>query len=1005
MNMKDIAAPKSPRSRMIYHEDPHSLHIGTLPDHAYFIPFAKGEDPFSAREKSSRLEMLNGQWEFRYYESIIDMEDDFIHAEMTDTIPVPSNWQLHGYGRPQYTNVVYPIPYDPPYVPDDIPVGVYGRSYDYTPDGMRRILTFEGVDSCIYLFINDSFAGYSQVSHHTSEFDITDMLNKGSNTITAAVLQWCDGTYLEDQDKIRLSGIFRDVYMLSRPEKRLDDLCVKTVLNGENAQLKITLTGISGEIELKDIDGNTIASGHADDGKEKCFDITSPHLWSAEIPYLYELTITAGDEVIGEKVGFRDIRIENGIALINGRKLKIRGVNRHDSYPDSGYYASEAQMRKDLELMKQHNVNAVRTSHYPNAPRFYQLCDEYGLYVIDEADVESHGCVNVANNLHWTWEGGYNGIALIAKDERFREAIIDREQLLVKRDRNRPCVIFWSLGNESGWGENFRAGAMTVKELDDTRPVHYESTHTLDNTPNDVLDMVSEMYPSPDSMRDFLKDENEKRPLVLCEYCHAMGNGPGDLEAYRDVFCSDDRFMGGLVWEWCDHTVPQDMTEDGRIKYGYGGDFGERHNDGNFCMDGLCYPDRTPHTGLKELKQVYRPVRVYPTDKAGVYKMKSFLLFADAGEMLDGHYEITADGDVISTGRFEFKLPPMGETEITVNADLPDGMVKDIHIRFIFTAKHAESWHEKEYEFCFDQLLIRKAQRTANKNNLAAPQCDVSPLSVTVTAGNKVIRVNRRTGLIDSITTGGKELLDKPIGFNFFRAPTDNDVMKNDWYNAHLHDYDTKIHSSKVCTADGKAVITIKLAFGWNMYQPFFDGEVKYIIDGSGRTEIYSNGKTSNKVDMLPRFGVRLFLPKSFDRADYYGFGPYESYSDKHQASWMGHFTAHIEDMHEDYIRPQENSSHFGCGYADIIGDGIRLRFTSADGDKPISFNAAVYTEEELANKRHNYELARSDSNVICIDGQMAGVGSNSCGPQLAEEHRIKLPEISMGIVMEIISE
>lgn len=423
------------------------------------------------------------------------------------------------------------------------------------------------------------------------------------------MLKWCDGTYLEDQDKIRLSGIFRDVYVVSRPEKRVNNYRIKTRLRGENALFEITVFSADAEVFLSDENGNAVASLAAKDGETACCEVASPKLWSPELPYLYRLEIITESEIIGERVGFREVTLRDGVIRFNGKPLKLRGVNRHDSYPDTGYCAGEEQMRRDLELMKRHNINAIRTSHYPNAPRFYQLCDEYGFYVIDEADVEAHGCVDVYNDFKWS--RGYNGIALLAGDERFREAILDRERLLVARDINRPCVIFRSLGNESGYGENFRLGAEYIKSADDTRLVHYESTHKLDDTPDDVLDMVSQMYPSPESMREFLKNEREKRPLVLCEYCHAMGNGPGDLEQYRDIFYSDDRFVGGLVWEWCDHSVPLGETADGRVKYGYGGDWGERHNDGNFCMDGLCYPDRTPHTGLLELKQVYRPLRVY----------------------------------------------------------------------------------------------------------------------------------------------------------------------------------------------------------------------------------------------------------------------------------------------------------------------------------------------------------------------------------------------------------
>ena len=1000
MNISRIAAEGSAKSRMIFHEDPSKLHIGTLPDHAYFIPFAKGQDPFASRESSSRLEMLNGEWDFKYYSSIIDLEEDFIHADLPDKIPVPSNWQLLGYDRAQYTNVVYPIPFDPPYVPDDIPLGVYRRKYNYTPDEMRRILTFEGVDSCIYLYVNNAFAGYSQVSHHTSEFDITDMLTEGENTITAAVLKWCDGTYLEDQDKIRLSGIFRDVYMLSRPENRLENFRIKAMPDADNssAAFEIELTGADAQITLSDRKGNILVKSLITAGEKHSFEISSPVLWSAEIPYLYDLTIETDNELIGEKVGFRDIRLDNGIVKLNGVPLKIRGVNRHDSYPDTGYYASEQQMRMDIELMKKHNVNAVRTSHYPNAPRFYQLCDEYGLYVIDEADCESHGCVDVYNDFKWSLENSYCGICLLAKDERFKEAILDRERLLVTRDINRPSVIFWSLGNESGYGENFREGAKLIKSLDDTRLVHYESTHKLDETSDDVLDMVSQMYPTPKSMLEYLENDKENRPLLLCEYCHAMGNGPGDLEEYRDVFYSSDRFIGGLVWEWCDHTVPQGKAPDGRIKYGYGGDFGERHNDGNFCMDGLCYPDRTPHTGLLEVKQVYRPVRVYKTDTEGKFIIKSFLAFENAGNILDGNYEITYDGGTAKTGSFSFSITPLGETDIEIDIpQIPHG--KTAYIRFIFTSKREEKWCPKGYEVCFDQLLLHEGEEPGKPLCSEMPVISEAPLSVTVTAGNIVYTLNKRTASFESVKANGREILSAPIRFNFFRAPTDNDTMKGDWYRAHLHDYDTKVYDVSAEADGGNAVIRVKQSFGWNMYQPFVTTETVYTISGNGSLNIRCNGVTSNKITFLPRFGIRLFMPKEFGTVDYFGYGPHESYADKHNSCYMGNFSSAVSDMHEDYIRPQENSSHFGCKNMTVHSEDISVRFTA---EKPFSFNASEYTQEELSSKRHNYELEKCPHNVICVDSMMAGVGSASCGPELNEKYRIPLPDIHLDITMDI---
>lgn len=989
MDISKISAPGSPKSRMIFHEDPQTLHVGTLPKHCYFIPFGNGQDPFSDRENSSQLELLDGEWDFRYYDSIIDLEDDFISLPAVRTIPVPSNWQLHGYDAPQYTNVCYPIPYDPPYVPDDIPVGIYRRSYEYSADGNDRILVFEGADSCIYLYVNGEFAGYSQISHCTSEFDITPFLHDGTNVITAAVLKWCDGTYLEDQDKFRLSGIFRDVYVLSRPEKRLENYIISTILSDDmkSAVLKFTPYGADARAELFAPDGALIGEFAAAAGETAELTVISCRPWSAEDPVLYSLRITSCGEVIGERVGFRKVSVENGVLRINDRPVKFKGVNRHDSYPDTGYYASVPQMRMDLELMKRHNINAVRTSHYPDSPLFYRLCDEYGLYVIDEADMESHGCVEVYNDLKWS--RGYDGIALLACDERFEKAITDRAEALVTRDINRPCVVFWSLGNESGWGRNMLAAAELVRSLDDTRLIHYESTYHLDDTPQNILDVVSGMYWDEKGMKGFLENKDEHRPLVLCEYCHAMGNGPGDAEDYHNIFYSDERFCGGFVWEWSDHACILGCTEDGRPKYGYGGDFGEKHNDGNFCMDALTYPDRTPHTGLLEIKQVYRPIRIARAQN-GNFIFSSTLEFVNAGDVLDCRYEITDINGIVSAGTVDYSVPPMGSTEVTINgAGISD---REAYIRFIFTAKRDTSFCKKGYELCFDQVTLcegTEQPRTAVCGDVTI--CD-EPLSVTVAAGKSVYHFSKRRSAFDSIRVDGQEILDRELSFNFFRAPVDNDVMKGDWYRLHLNDFTVKNYGVTVNKTDHGAEITLRQSFGWSIHQPFARMDATYLISADGSLDISCRAEMSDKVEFLPRFGIRMFLPERFRKIGYFGYGPYESYIDKHRASYIGRFSADISELHEDYIRPQENGSHFGCRYMTVSDGKITVKFTS---DSAFSFSASEYTEEELAQKRHNFELEKCGSCVVCVDGRMAGVGSNACGPALAEKYRLPLPYIS----------
>ena len=1002
MNLNKIAAPGSAKSKMIYHEDMEMLHIGTMDKHCYFIPFAPQEDSFANREQSGRLEMLNGDWKFRYFDSVIDLEDDFTRIDTDTTIPVPSNWQLRGYDIPQYTNVVYPITFEPPYVPDENPVGVYSREYDYKCDGMDRILVFEGVDSCMYLYVNDEFVGYSQVSHCTSEFDITPFLKRGSNKITVAVLKWCDGTYLEDQDKIRLSGIFRDVYVLSRPKKRITDYRISTTIDTKNdtAKLSFAATGADAHVTLYAPDGTVVKETDATEGETVEIAVADAKFWSAECPTLYKFKIETVEETIGEFVGFRKIAIDNGVVKVNDVPVKFRGVNRHDSYPDTGYYCTDEQMLNDLVLMKQHNINAIRTSHYPDSPKFYQLCDRMGFYVIDEGDMEAHGCVDVYNDFKWSANNGYNGIALIASDDRFKTAILDRSESLVKRDINRPCVLLWSLGNESGYGTNMKAAGELVKKLDSTRLLHYESIHHLDDTSNAILDVYSQMYTSTEDMQKYLENKDEKRPFMLCEYCHAMGNGPGDLEDYHMAFHSSERFCGGFIWEWCDHGVILGTTPDGKVKYGYGGDFGERHNDGNFCMDALVYPDRTPHTGLLETKQVYRPVRVVKGSGDYEFVFRSLLEHVKASDLLNCHYEVEYDGGKADGHDIEFELNPLGEYHINL-PELAEIADKDAYVRFVFTYKADTAFCKKGYEACFDQVRINDAHTTEKETAVptaSSVRVSEAPLEVTVTAGFVTYTFSKRLCKITSIKAAGKELLEKPMEFNFFRAPIDNDSPRGDWYRAHLNDYIIKGYDAEVSCDGTKATIKQKQSFGWSMYQPFATIDVVYTFSAEG-LDIHCDLEAGNKLTFLPRFGLRLFLPKEYDKVSYYGYGPYESYIDKHRADYLGNFEAKISDMHEDYIKPQENSSHYGCKHVTVSDGTTKVTFKHDEG---LSFNASEYTQEELSTKRHNYELEKSGYTVFCVDAYMAGVGSNSCGPQLKERYRVPLPKLSADFCMTI---
>lgn len=607
-----------------YFENPHILHENTMPDRAYYIPASgRMEDPVEKRESSDRFQLLDGKWQFKYYPSVYDMEDlfyenDFI-ADHFCEFPVPGTWQYQGYDQSQYINFRYPFAVNPPYVPVDNPCGAYIHEFQYVKDSTapKAFLNFEGVDSCFYVWLNGQYLGYSQVTHSTSEWDVTDYIKEGMNKLAVLVLKWCDGSYMEDQDKFRTSGIIRDVYLLKRPENVIYDYFVHTDLKG-NVKIDLSYLGnpSSVNVSIFDQDNSCIWQNQCEEKIQ--IRIKDPKLWSPEDPYLYTLVMETEGECITEYLGFREIIVKDKVVKINGQPIKFRGINRHDSDPVTGPVVNLNHIKRDLTMMKQHNFNAIRTSHYPNAPYFYQLCDRYGFYVICEADNESHGAfsryfkedMEVVGHCQWS--------EVLSDNPEWIEATVDRTQRMVERDKNRPSIVIWSMGNEGAYGCTFEEALAYTKRRDPSRLTHYESAYYKGRKRKydySNLDLYSRMYPSFDEMREYIEEKADK-PYILCEYCHAMGNGPGDFEDYYELIETYDSVCGAFVWEWCDHAVDKGVDPDtGKTMYAYGGDSGEKDHDNNFCMDGLVYPDRKPHTGLKEYKNVHRPVRVISWDQ------------------------------------------------------------------------------------------------------------------------------------------------------------------------------------------------------------------------------------------------------------------------------------------------------------------------------------------------------------------------------------------------------
>lgn len=1144
-----------------HYENLHILHENTMPDRNYYIPAGKAySTSLDARDHSDRVQFLNGTWKFRYYDSIYNLQDEFYSKGYDvsgfDDIPVPSVWQMHGYDYHQYTNVRYPFAFDPPYVPKDNPCGAYVTDFDYNQneDAPLAHLNFEGVDSCFYVWLNGRYVGYSQVSHSTSEFDITEFIRNGSNRLCVLVLKWCDGSYLEDQDKFRMSGIFRDVYILKRSEGAVYDYFIRTscddIKDPTEAKVNIDFTAFTGysrvedrfsskpetgvdkcadsnidiEVTILDADDNICSSGYvkheicaqgdantnADEGKTAAsssnitLSIDSPVLWNAEKPYLYTVIIRCAGEVITDRIGIREITIENKIVYINGMPIKFHGVNRHDSDPVTGFTISREQIIRDMSLMKQHNVNAIRTSHYPNVPYFYELCDEYGFYVIDEADIESHG----PSELFYSDNSWENKAARwnepIANNPEFCESILDRIRRCVIRDKNRASVVIWSMGNESAYGVTFEEALAWVKSYDSSRLTHYESAQYTDGKRKydySNLDLYSRMYPSISEMAEYIDGDGDK-PYILCEYCHAMGNGPGDLEDYFQFFDTHETTCGGFVWEWCDHAIYRGKAANGKAMYAYGGDNGETIHDGNFCMDGLVYPDRRPHTGLLEFKNINRPVRITGYDETnGVLTLHNYMDFTDIRDYLTMSYEVTCDGQIIASGNIDVpSVAPHGDRTISLRlitemqnliqnlsaingSDNSDSSISDdcssvaerfddkacindmiphrAFLRVIYKAAVGSAFVNEGDVLGFDEVelgspkqntdelmdktsALNKAQ-DLTEQDLTAQDTTSAPLHISesdtefvVSGSNFEYTFDRNTGNFAGIVVDGQELLSAPCDKTIWCAPTDNDRnIKNEWFRAHYDMVSERTYETSCIIKNDLAVITCTSCLSAPTVQPVLRINAEWTVSAEGTITSGMHVTKNPEFPVLPRFGVRMILKEDMQNINYIGMGPYESYIDKHHASWHGAFSASIDEMHEDYIMPQENGSHFDCNYVQISAPGANDGADKNSSDKnnyagsssyqsicntqtantiaattahsiavtsavPFSMNASPYTAEELTNAAHNYELPESNKSVLCIDYRQNGIGSNSCGPELDEKYRFDEDEWEFGFTMHV---
>lgn len=835
--------------------------IGVEKPRSYYIPFSI-EDKFIFKNRiidrsaSSRFILLDGVWQIKEHKNVDGVD---INEKLTQTIPVPSCVQLHGYDHIQYINCRYPFPARPPYVPQENPAYHYRKKFTIKDLSERYYLNFEGVDSCFYVYVNGKKIGFSQISHATSEFDITDCLVKGVNLLDVVVLKWCASSYLECQDKFRFTGIFRSVYLLKRPQKHITNFKIQTKIDGNDGIIEIyNYSEIPFDISFNRLK-KTVEPNH-----NVSIQVKNAKFWTAETPHLYNITLLTDDEKIPQKVGIRTSEIVDGIYKINGKHIKLKGVNRHESNPKTGATVTVEDTVRDLKLMKWANVNAIRTSHYPDIPEFYELCDAYGFYVMDEADLETHGAVTSAGG--WdldVWEE-------YANNDLFTDGITDREITLYERDKNHACVVIWSLGNESSFGKAFYPGIEYIKSKD-SRPIHYEGIWNItdkDKYYTNKLDMASRMYAPLSYFDEFLLDKRETRPYVLCEYLHSMGNSCGDLQDYWDKINSNDRFIGAFVWEWCDHAI---QTEKGFL---YGGDFGETEHDSNFCVDGLISPDRRVKSNLLELQAVYG-------DKPRCDEL------------------------------------PMGKALMSVSAD-------------------------KDMKYCI---------------NTQGQLCSINDVTL-----KQPFALHIERAFIDN------DML-------LFHASADVRQIKDNW--SFYEDCKQVAYSIEEKDGQVKVIGGIEK----NCMRPMVNFEIEYTFFENG-VDIEISYKTAKYVTYLPRIGFEFAIDKKYQAIEYTGYGPYESYADKHRASDYGTYRSTAKKEYYPWIKPQETGSHYGTTQLKLA-NGMQIV-----AEKPFSFSVLPYSTKQIKTAKHDFELPKSDAVYINLDLAMSGIGTFSCGPELAEEYR-----------------
>ncbi len=1020
-------------------ENPQLTHRNRRDAHATLVPYADAASAQSGdRTQSPFFQLLNGQWKFAYAPNIAEAPPGFEQAAhedaQWDTLAVPACWQLSGYGRPNYTNTRYPFPVDPPCVPTDNPVGVYRTRF--TPrqsmDGRRIVLVFEGVCSLLNVWVNGQFVGMSKGSHMTAEFDITDVCQPGENVLAVQVFQWSDASYLEDQDMWRLNGIFRDVYLLARAPAHLRDVTIETWAGntqtlkvsrddvpapGSPFHLRVTVDvenngadgaeGCTVSAQLVDAQGAVVATpalqlgaaNVASGGRtavSAMADIAAPQAWTAETPYLYTLAVmlAAPDgsvlEAAAFAVGFRDIRIADQQVFVNGAPIQLYGVNHHDTHPDRGYAMTREDLERDAVLMKQHNMNCVRTSHYPPDPYFLDLCDRLGLYVIDEADLETHGFGTVGQ------------LNQISDDPTWETAYVDRAVRMVERDKNHASVIIWSLGNESGLGRNHHAMAEAIRRLDPSRPIHYEQAGD-----DPIVDIVSVMYGSLETTLREGARTDDPRPWFQCEYAHAMGNGPGGMKEYQEAFDKYPRLLGGCIWEWADHGLRQ-QTPDAEEWFAYGGDFGDQPNDGNFCMDGLCSPDRAPHPGLHEFKKLIEPahVRVAPDGRSVEITSRR-----DHASLDDLTLRWQVQEGMETTSEGTLALPPIAPHQsatVALPCALPAGTMDRPSVVTVSLCLASDTaWAEAGHEVAWGQAVSAEAaDGKAQEPAPAAPAVSHAPLQVedgayqaVVTGDNFTLALDKLHGQLTRWEHDGTSLLAVGPRLQIWRAPTDNDVhMARDWRKAGFDRLQHRTVRAEISSQTDQAVTwTVQSVLGAFSVRPVLDVTYVYTLTSLGALTIQTTVKTRRELPPLPRLGLAFAMPAGFETVHWAGRGPWESYPDMKQSARFGEWYSTVDVQWEPYSRPQDNGSHADTLWAEVMNDmGHSLLMTGVP-----SFSALHYSAEDITNAEHTYALQRRAETFVTLDAAVGGLGSASCGPGTLPEYLLTVQEATFTVTLQ----